>query len=190
MGWTKVTLLIFQRSKTFRIFDIIRSCSLTQIFFLCIMILQVLIYIFWNYSNLKVVTSPFPLWLYLQLCNSGSIFELILYVTLLNVKARKREHRVQQCASNNEQCGNQSETTEESSASPCLVLCSHLQAWNPSAWYNSISTVLISCVYKQKKQARENDYACPREICSVIVCNQTCNQPLIKHLINYLYFSF
>lgn len=93
-------------------------------FSLCIMIFQVLIYTLelqqfgsCNKSfSYMLIVSPVNLW-----CNSGSIFELILYITLLNVKALEREHGVQQCASNNEQCGNQSETAEAWAASPCLV---------------------------------------------------------------------
>lgn len=62
----------------------------------------------------------------------------------------------------------------ESLFSPCLVLHSHLLSWNPTVLHSIISGVpYLSCLQAKEVSNRKWIYACPREICSAILFNQT-----------------
>lgn len=86
------------------------------------------------------------------------------------------------------------ETNQQEEGNHCFLLalcCSVTSCLEiPLCGIASSLEFLIFRVYKQKKWATENEYACPKKICSVILFNQTCNQHLIKHFISNLHFSF
>lgn len=186
MGWTKVILLTVQSSKTFRFFDIIWCCYLMQIFSYVWWFFWILIYILelqqfesCNKSfSFMLIVSPINLW-----CNSGSIFELILYITLLNVKALKRVRGVHPVTSNVE-IGLRHQRSGQLLLAMCCAVTYRLEI---PVHGTAASPQCLSLVSTNKRSEQEK--------MTTLVQGRFVLWPcvikyVIKHLINYLYFSF